>query len=51
MNFGHIKRRLRAIDLLEISNDFQDRRFGSVEVQAGHRMEGISVINTSVAAA
>jgi hypothetical protein len=42
MNFGHIKRRLRAIDLLEISNDFQDRRFGSVEVQAGHRMEGIS---------
>jgi hypothetical protein len=42
MNFGHIKRRLRAVDLLEISNDFQDGRFGSVEVQAGDRMEGIS---------
>jgi hypothetical protein len=42
MNLRYIKHRLGAVDLLEIPNDFQNGRFSSVEVQAGHIMEGIS---------
>jgi hypothetical protein len=42
VNLRHIKDRLRAVDLLEIMNNFQDRWFGAVEVQARVRPERVS---------
>jgi hypothetical protein len=42
VNLRHIKDRLRAVDLLEIMNDFQNRWLGSVEVQARVRPERVS---------
>src|SRR6476659_7653468 len=42
VNLRHIKDGLRAIDLLEVMNDFQDRWLGTVEVQARVRPECVS---------
>src|SRR4029453_16101079 len=42
MNFRHIEDGLRAVDLLEIINNFQNRWLGSAEVQPGMRLEGIA---------
>ena len=42
VNLRHIKDGLRAVDLLEIIYDFQDRWLGAVEVQARVRPERVS---------
>ena len=42
VHLGDIQDRLRPIDLLEILNDFQNGWLGSVEVQAGRRLQGVS---------
>jgi hypothetical protein len=42
MHLRHIKYRLRAVDPLKVTDDFQNGRFGPVEVQAGHRMKRVS---------
>ena len=42
MDLRHIKHGLRAVDLLEIMNNLQDRWLGPVEVQAGVRSKRVA---------
>ena len=42
MDLRHIKHGLRAVDLLEIMNNLQNRWLGTVEVQAGVRSKRVA---------
>jgi tripartite-type tricarboxylate transporter receptor subunit TctC len=42
VNLRHIKYGLGAVDLLEIINNLQNRRLGTVEVQAGARLKRVA---------
>ena len=42
LHLRHVEHRLRTIDLLEIANDLENRRLCSIEMQTGHRMEGVA---------
>jgi hypothetical protein len=42
VNLRHIKYGLRAVDLLEITNNFQNRWLGTVEVQPRARLKRVA---------
>src|SRR5262245_18374940 len=42
LHLRHVEHRLRTIDFLEIANDLENRRLCPIEMQTGHRMEGVA---------